>query len=169
MSTITSRRRIYSSDDILNEETFPPTLAMSEASYQSERVEEKGTTYPTEIPKQDSTTSARRENTIIAEIHLPSKSSVEEQRPPTLSSLHSLSTQMESTRVSASLPRSYQRADTARLTSVVTPRPFGSQSRGISSLPRSYTVNVFPAHLLSSQEQNVSELVQKFELYMLDV
>ncbi|XP_070376086.1 LIM domain only protein 7 isoform X17 [Equus asinus] len=141
MSTITSRRRIYSSDDILNEETFPPTLAMSEASYQSERVEEKGTTYPTEIPKQDSTTSARRENTIIAEIHLPSKSSVEEQRPPTLSSLHSLSTQMESTRVSASLPRSYQRADTARLTSVVTPRPFGSQSRGISSLPRSYTMD----------------------------
>uniref|UniRef100_F7B3E0 LIM domain 7 n=1 Tax=Equus caballus TaxID=9796 RepID=F7B3E0_HORSE len=141
MSTITSRRRIYSSDDILNEETFPPTLAMSEESYQSERVEEKGTTYPTEIPKQDSTTSARRENTIIAEIHLPSKSSVEEQRPSTLSSLHSLSTQMESTRVSASLPRSYQRADTARLTSVVTPRPFGSQSRGISSLPRSYTMD----------------------------
>ncbi|XP_014637283.1 PREDICTED: LIM domain only protein 7 [Ceratotherium simum simum] len=141
MSTITLRRRIYSDDDILNEEKLPSTLAMSEMSYQSQREEEKGTTYPTEIPKQDSTTSAKREETITAETQLPSKSSLEEQGPASLSSLRSLSTQMEMTRVSASLPRSYQRADTARLTSVVAPRPFGSQSRGISSLPRSYTMD----------------------------
>uniref|UniRef100_A0A671KJ81 LIM domain only protein 7-like n=1 Tax=Sinocyclocheilus anshuiensis TaxID=1608454 RepID=A0A671KJ81_9TELE len=38
--------------------------------------------------------------------------------------------------VSASLPRSYQRSDSARLTSVVTPRPFGTQSNRIASLPR---------------------------------
>uniref|UniRef100_A0A673I6X6 LIM domain only protein 7-like n=1 Tax=Sinocyclocheilus rhinocerous TaxID=307959 RepID=A0A673I6X6_9TELE len=38
--------------------------------------------------------------------------------------------------VSASLPRSYQRSDSARLTSVVTPRPFGTQSNRITSLPR---------------------------------
>ncbi|KAB0407620.1 hypothetical protein E2I00_016248, partial [Balaenoptera physalus] len=141
-STITSRRRrLYSSDDGVNEEKLPPMLTMSEAGSQSERVEEKGTTYPTEIPKQDSTTFAKREATLTAEIQLPSKSPVEEQPPASLSSQHSLNTQMESTRVSATLPRSYQKTDAARLTSVVAPRPFGSQSRGISSLPRSYTMD----------------------------
>ncbi|XP_045062455.1 LIM domain only protein 7 isoform X3 [Coregonus clupeaformis] len=42
-------------------------------------------------------------------------------------------------RVSASLPRSYMRSDSARLTSVVTPRPFGSQSTRVASLPCAYT------------------------------
>lgn len=140
-STVPSRRRMYSFDDVLDEEKRPPTLTVSEASYQSERVEEKGTTYPSEILKEDSTTFAKRENSVTTEIQLPSQSPVEEQRPASLSSLRSLSTQMESTRVSASLPRSYQKTDTIRLTSVVTPRPFGSQTRGISSLPRSYTMD----------------------------
>uniref|UniRef100_A0A8C6EIZ1 LIM domain 7 n=1 Tax=Microcebus murinus TaxID=30608 RepID=A0A8C6EIZ1_MICMU len=139
--TITVRRRMYSYDDVLNEENLPSILTMSEASYQSERVEEKGTTYPTEIPKEDSTTFAKREDNITAEIQLPSKGPEEEQHSASLSAQRSLSTQMASTRVSASLPRSYQKTDTARLTSVVTPRPFGSQSRGISSLPRSYTMD----------------------------
>ncbi|KAM8855711.1 LIM domain only protein 7-like isoform 5-T5 [Spinachia spinachia] len=44
-------------------------------------------------------------------------------------------------RVSASLPRSYQRADSARLTSVVAPRPFGTQSSRLSSIPRAFTVD----------------------------
>ena len=146
-STITSRSRIYSDGDVLNEDTLPPALTMSEASPQSERVEEKATTFPTEIPEQDSTTLVKREDTLPAEIQRPPKSPMEEQRPASVSSLHSLSTHLESTRISASLPRSYQKTDTARLTSVVTPRPFGSQSRGISSLPRSYTVkNVFSVH-----------------------
>lgn len=43
-------------------------------------------------------------------------------------------------RVSASLPRSYQRSDSARITSVVTPRPFGAPSTKVASLPRAYTV-----------------------------
>ncbi|XP_040122821.1 LIM domain only protein 7 isoform X6 [Oryx dammah] len=141
MSTVTSRRRLYSFDDGLNEEKLPPVLPMPEAYSQSERVEEKGTTYPTEIPKQDPTTFAKREATVTAEVRFPSRSPVEEQRPASLSSQHSLNTQMELTRVSATLPRSYQKTDAARLTSVVTPRPFGSQSRGISSLPRSYTMD----------------------------
>ncbi|XP_044783163.2 LIM domain only protein 7 isoform X11 [Bubalus bubalis] len=141
MSTVMSRRRLYSFDDGLNEEKLPPVLPMPEAYSQSERVEEKGATYPTEIPKQDSTTFVKREATLTAEVQFPSRSPVEEQRPASLLSQHSLNTQMESTRVSATLPRSYQKTDAARLTSVVTPRPFGSQSRGISSLPRSYTMD----------------------------
>ncbi|KAK2493487.1 hypothetical protein MC885_018155, partial [Smutsia gigantea] len=141
VSTIKSRRRMHSDDDVLNEEKLSPMLSMSEASYQSESVEEKGTAHPTEIPKQGSTTFAKWEDSVTAEIQLPSKSPVEEQCPASLSSHHSPSTQMESTRVSASLPRSYQKTDTVRLTSVVTPRPFGSQSKRISSLPRSYTMD----------------------------
>ncbi|KAL1267981.1 hypothetical protein QQF64_033344 [Cirrhinus molitorella] len=43
--------------------------------------------------------------------------------------------------VSASLPRSYQKSDSARITSVVTPRPFGTQSNRIASLPRAFTVD----------------------------
>lgn len=140
-SIVTSSERICSSSDVLDEDKLPLTLTMSEASHQSERGEAKGTTYPTEIPKQDSTTFVKREDTLTAEIQLPSASPTEEQRPASLSSQRSLTTQMESTRVSASLPRSYQKTDTARLTSVVTPRPFGSQSRGISSLSRSYTMD----------------------------
>ncbi|XP_068186030.1 LIM domain only protein 7-like isoform X12 [Antennarius striatus] len=44
-------------------------------------------------------------------------------------------------RVSASLPRSYQRSDSARITSVVTPRPFGTQTSHITSLPRAFTMD----------------------------
>ncbi|KAM4608928.1 LIM domain only protein 7-like isoform 1-T1 [Polymixia lowei] len=44
-------------------------------------------------------------------------------------------------RVSASLPRSYQRSDSARLTSVVAPRPFRPQSTHITSLPRTVAMD----------------------------
>ncbi|XP_035809534.2 LIM domain only protein 7 isoform X4 [Amphiprion ocellaris] len=44
-------------------------------------------------------------------------------------------------RVTASLPRTFQRSDSARLTSVVTPRPFGTQSSRITSLPRAFTMD----------------------------
>ncbi|KAM5288611.1 LOW QUALITY PROTEIN: LIM domain only protein 7 [Ctenodactylus gundi] len=139
-SALMSRRRMYSSDDV-NDEGLPATLSLSQASYQSERVEEKGT-YPTEIPKEDSPTLTESQfDDAGAEIQFPSSSLPEEQRPAAVSSQHSLSIGMESARVSSSLPRSYQKTDTARLTSVVTPRPFGTQSRGISLLPRSYTMD----------------------------
>lgn len=60
--------------------------------------------------------------------HQPQLSSMESNPPAT-------------SRVSASLPRSYQRSDGARLTSVVAPRPFGTQPSRISSLPRVFTVS----------------------------
>uniref|UniRef100_A0A3B4CCS8 LIM domain 7a n=1 Tax=Pygocentrus nattereri TaxID=42514 RepID=A0A3B4CCS8_PYGNA len=49
--------------------------------------------------------------------------------------------QPEVAQVSASLPRSYRRSDSARLTSVVTPRPFGTQSNRVASMPRAYTMD----------------------------
>uniref|UniRef100_A0A8D2C7G6 LIM domain 7 n=1 Tax=Sus scrofa TaxID=9823 RepID=A0A8D2C7G6_PIG len=166
-STVTLNRRLYSSDDGLNEEKLPSTLMMSEASSQSEGAEEPGTTYPSDMPKQNSTAFANRKAPLRDETQLSSKSPVEEQRPASLSSQHSLNTQMESVAVSASLPRSYQKTDTARLTSVVTPRPFGSQSRGISSLPRSYTMddawkyNGDGDSVKRTQNSSVSTSVQK--------
>lgn len=60
--------------------------------------------------------------------HQPQPSPMES-NPPALS------------RVSASLPRSYQRSDGARLTSVVAPRPFGTQPSRITSLPRAFAVS----------------------------
>ncbi|KAM5147154.1 LIM domain only protein 7 isoform 8-T8 [Callospermophilus lateralis] len=137
-STITSRR-MNSSDDVLSDEELPATLTQSEASYQSERVEEEGTTHPPETPKEEPITFMERQDSVASEVQFPSTSSAE--YPASLSSQRSLSMQIESTRVSSSLPRSYQKTDTARLTSVVTPRPFGTQSRGISSLPRSFTMD----------------------------
>ncbi|KAJ8012567.1 hypothetical protein DPEC_G00044200 [Dallia pectoralis] len=44
-------------------------------------------------------------------------------------------------RVSSSLPRGYVRSDSARLTSVITARPFGNQSSRVASLPRAYTMD----------------------------
>ncbi|XP_056411498.1 LIM domain only protein 7 isoform X2 [Hyla sarda] len=41
----------------------------------------------------------------------------------------------------SSLPRGFQKTDTSRLSSVITPRPFGTQSKGISSFTRSYTLD----------------------------
>ncbi|XP_029397684.1 LIM domain only protein 7 isoform X5 [Mus pahari] len=210
-STITSRRRTYSSDDILDDGVPPPTVTLSETSYQMERLEDKARAHPAEMPKEDFTTFANREDSVVAEIQLASHTPEEQrlapspsaeprqaslssaelhqvplpsaepcqapllsteprqtplpsaeqphqallpsaelhqaslssslQRPSSLASQQSWSTRGESTRISASLPRSYQRSDTARLTSVVTARPFGASSRGISSLPRSYTMD----------------------------
>ncbi|KAL3969720.1 ubiquitin-activating enzyme E1 C [Sarotherodon galilaeus] len=60
-------------------------------------------------------------------LHTQAQPSSMEPKPPAVS------------RVSSSLPKTYQRSDSARLTSVVTPRPFGSQPSRITSLPRGFT------------------------------
>ncbi|XP_076730870.1 LIM domain only protein 7 isoform X11 [Maylandia zebra] len=60
-------------------------------------------------------------------LHTQAQPSSMEPKPPAVS------------RVSSSLPKTYQRLDSARLTSVVTPRPFGSQPSRITSLPRGFT------------------------------
>lgn len=73
-----------------------------------------------------------------SEYKQPQHQSLMEAKPPAVS------------RVSASLPRSYQRSDSARLTSVVTPRPFGTQSSRISSLSRALTVSMKTIQLNTS-------------------
>ncbi|XP_053563889.1 LIM domain only protein 7 isoform X2 [Bombina bombina] len=56
-------------------------------------------------------------------------------------SYNSTNTESKPVRVSASLPRSYQKSDASRLSSVIAPRPFGTQSKGIASLSKSYTLD----------------------------
>ncbi|XP_072478342.1 LIM domain only protein 7 isoform X1 [Notamacropus eugenii] len=134
--------RMYSSnDEVFNETKVSPASTLTRDSYLDEG-REKEVTYGIESGKETSASLPKMEDYGTAEIQVPSQSLTEKQSSVSaLSSNHSLSTQMGPTRVSASLPRSYQKTDTSRLTSVVTPRPFGSQSRGISSLPRSYTMD----------------------------
>ncbi|XP_051839898.1 LIM domain only protein 7 isoform X3 [Antechinus flavipes] len=133
--------RMYSNDEIFNEAKMSPAPTLTRESYVNEG-REKEVTYSSESSKEDSSNLPKMENYETAEIQVPSQSLTEKQSSASaLSSNHSLNTQMGPARVSASLPRSYQKTDTSRLTSVVTPRPFGSQSRGISSLPRSYTMD----------------------------
>uniref|UniRef100_A0A8D0H774 LIM domain 7 n=1 Tax=Sphenodon punctatus TaxID=8508 RepID=A0A8D0H774_SPHPU len=94
--------------------------------------------YPAEASKE---ISQRGESYATAETEIPARSLLEEQSQAPLSTYHSVNAQTGSARVSASLPRNYQKTDTSRLTSVVTPRPFGVHSRGISSLPRAFTMD----------------------------
>nr|XP_046259275.1 LIM domain only protein 7 isoform X4 [Scatophagus argus] len=75
---------------------------------------------------------------IQAEVEAPSSGSLYKQHTQ-LSSMEPKPPEVS--RVSASLPRSYQRSDSSRLTSVVTPRPFGTQPSRITSLPRAFTMD----------------------------
>ncbi|XP_071335144.1 LIM domain only protein 7-like isoform X4 [Trachinotus anak] len=72
------------------------------------------------------------------EVEAPSSGFLYKQQPQ-LSSMEAKPPAVS--RVSASLPRSYQRSDSARLTSVVAPRPFGTQPSRITSLPRVVTMD----------------------------
>ncbi|XP_073203089.1 LIM domain only protein 7 isoform X2 [Lepidochelys kempii] len=142
MQQKSERTRMYSSDDVFSEEKHPsrPSVAKDylvekDASYSFKKNEKS---YAAQTNKEN---SQKLEIYATAETQIPSKSLLEEQSSVPLSTHHSVNAQMGSARVSASLPRSSQKTDTSRLTSVVTPRPFGVHSRGISSLPRSFTVD----------------------------
>ncbi|XP_055086741.1 LIM domain only protein 7 isoform X2 [Periophthalmus magnuspinnatus] len=67
-------------------------------------------------------------------------------------------------RVSASLPRTYQGLDSARLTSVIAPRPFGTQATRLSSLPRANTTDasVKPLNGDTSKKSSVPSRYHQF-------
>ncbi|XP_063281971.1 LIM domain only protein 7 isoform X4 [Pelobates fuscus] len=62
-------------------------------------------------------------------------------RSDTPQSYSSLNAETRPVIPSASLPRSYQKTDTSRLSSVITPRPFGIHSKGITPLYKSFTLD----------------------------
>ncbi|NXG81527.1 LMO7 protein, partial [Stercorarius parasiticus] len=135
------RRWTYSlNDDVFSEEKAPSTRSAAK-----DYLLEEDTSYSTKDSKSAYATQPRKENlpesSAAREAPAPPKSLAEEQSSTLLSTRYSVNAQTGSAQVSASLPRSYQKTDTSRLTSVVTPRPFGVHSRGISSLPRSFTMD----------------------------
>ncbi|NXM74118.1 LMO7 protein, partial [Serilophus lunatus] len=126
-------------DDVFSEEKAPSTWStakdyLSEDTSYSTR--ESKSAHATQLPKEN-----LPESSAAGETPALPKSLAEEQSSALLSSRYSVNAQTGSAQVSASLPRTYQKTDTSRLTSVVTPRPFGVHSRGISSLPRSFTMD----------------------------
>lgn len=130
---------------MFSEEKAPSTAAKDWSTAKDYRLEED-TSYSTKDSKSLYSTQPSKENlpesSAAREAPVPQESLAQEreQSPALLSTRYSVNAQTGSAQVSASLPRTYQKTDTSRLTSVVTPRPFGVHSRGISSLPRSFTV-----------------------------
>ncbi|NXB26697.1 LMO7 protein, partial [Rhagologus leucostigma] len=133
-------------DDVFSEEKAPSSVAKDWSAAKDYRLEED-TSYSTKDSKSVYATQPPKENlpesSAAREAPAPPESLAEEreQSPALLSTRYSVNAQTGSAQVSASLPRTYQKTDTSRLTSVVTPRPFGVHSRGISSLPRSFTMD----------------------------
>ncbi|XP_071287160.1 LIM domain only protein 7 isoform X10 [Agelaius tricolor] len=131
-------------DDVFSEDKAPSTAAKDWSAAKDHRLEEDAS-YSTKDSKSVYTTQPPKENLLESsaarEAPAPPESLEREQSPALLSTRYSVNAQTGSAQVSASLPRTYQKTDTSRLTSVVTPRPFGVHSRGISSLPRSFTMD----------------------------
>ncbi|NXM17504.1 LMO7 protein, partial [Ploceus nigricollis] len=131
-------------DDVFSEEKAPSTAAKDWSAAKDYRYEED-TSYNTKDSKTVYATQPPKENlpesSAAREAPAPPEGLEREQSPALLSTRYSVNAQTGSAQVSASLPRTYQKTDTSRLTSVVTPRPFGVHSRGISSLPRSFTMD----------------------------
>ncbi|XP_069826734.1 LIM domain only protein 7 isoform X7 [Dendropsophus ebraccatus] len=109
---------------------------MPETEPVKEKLIEKQTPLDLDKPSK-STTSYSVKSYVKQENSFPSDTS-SLQNLPFSSSSHNA--EIKPSRLS-SLPRGFQKTDTSRLTSVVTPRPFGTQSKGISSFTRSYTVD----------------------------
>ncbi|XP_014105960.1 PREDICTED: LIM domain only protein 7 isoform X6 [Pseudopodoces humilis] len=133
-------------DDVFSEEKAPSAAAKDWSAAKDYRLEEDAS-YSIKDSRSVYTTQAPKENlpesSAAREAPAPPESLAQEreQSPALLSTRYSVNAQTGSAQVSASLPRTYQKTDTSRLTSVVTPRPFGVHSRGISSLPRSFTMD----------------------------
>ncbi|XP_038019111.1 LIM domain only protein 7 isoform X19 [Motacilla alba alba] len=131
-------------DDVFSEEKAPSTAAKDWSAAKDYHLEEdvsystndSKSVYATQPPKE-----SLPESLAAREAPAPPESLEREQSSALLSTRYSVNAQTGSAQVSASLPRTYQKTDTSRLTSVVTPRPFGVHSRGISSLPRSFTMD----------------------------
>ncbi|XP_048348275.1 LIM domain only protein 7 isoform X8 [Sphaerodactylus townsendi] len=147
-----TRNKYLSNEDVFSEEKLPSRpskdhLDANDAATSLPKNEENGK----EIDQKTETSDSRVETPVL------SKSMVGEKSQPSLPAYSSVSAPIGSVQVSASLPRSYKKSDTARLTSVVTPRPFGFHSRGISSLPRSFTMDDAPKY---NGETDVSKKAQ---------
>ncbi|KAK1170070.1 LIM domain only protein 7-like isoform X1 [Acipenser oxyrinchus oxyrinchus] len=155
----TSNRSLYASNEEVFTDEKPMSKTLRERSYTvevdtpySSQNSEVTRSTPAYHPQKDdatitattSTSKAAQSNSSVSEAagsQRTSQSPSEEQSSVSLYALNSMDTRPGVARVSASLPRSYQRPDSTRLTSIVAPRPFGTQSNRVSSLPRAVAMD----------------------------
>ncbi|XP_056245085.1 LIM domain only protein 7 isoform X9 [Seriola aureovittata] len=135
----------------------PPAAAPSQRSPASEytrtaKTEETATIVSASSTRQKVPEPRRPLSGARTEAEAPSSGFLHKQQPQ----LNSMEAKPPGvSRVSASLPRSYQRSDSARLTSVVAPRPFGTQPSRITSLPR--VISMDDSHKRVNGEVDVSK------------
>ncbi|XP_067890429.1 LIM domain only protein 7 isoform X3 [Heterodontus francisci] len=132
----TDYRKLNSSDEeVFAEEIKPPrhsyersyTVA-SETPFNSQRSETVSSAPPRQASK--SQTASELKSTV--------NDMSGKQSPVPLYSRHAMDSKTEQTRVSSSLPRNYQAPDVSRIPPVFVPRPYGTQTKKLSSLTRSY-------------------------------
>ncbi|XP_033867297.1 LIM domain only protein 7-like isoform X10 [Acipenser ruthenus] len=154
-----SNRSLYASNEEVFTDEKPMSKTLRERSYTvevdtpySSQNSEVTRSTPAYNPQKDdatitattSTSKAAQSNSSVSEAagsQRTSQSPSEEQSSVSLYAHNSMDTRPGVARVSASLPRSYQRPDSTRLTSIVAPRPFGTQSNRVSSLPRAVAMD----------------------------
>ncbi|XP_075887262.1 LIM domain only protein 7 isoform X4 [Nelusetta ayraudi] len=119
----------------------PALRSRSPVSERTARVRtEESTTVITSSSTTSSSSSSPARKPVEARYPLSRKQAVEEVQPQP----SSMEAKPPATsRVSASLPRSFQKAEGSRLSSVVTPRPFGvtTQLSHVASIPRASTLD----------------------------
>ncbi|MGH0126841.1 UNVERIFIED_CONTAM: hypothetical protein FKN15_007162, partial [Acipenser sinensis] len=146
-----SNRSLYASNEEVFTDEKPMSKTLRERSYTvevdtpySSQNSEVTRSTPAYHPQKDdatitattSTSKAAQSNSSVSEA-----AGSQEQSSVSLCVHNSMDTRPGVARVSASLPRSYQRPDSTRLTSIVAPRPFGTQSNRVSSLPRAVAMD----------------------------
>ncbi|XP_051881844.1 LIM domain only protein 7-like isoform X2 [Pristis pectinata] len=132
----TDYRKLNSSDEEVFAEEHKPQRRLFERSHTV------ATETPITFQKREPVSLVPPVQAPVRQAAIELKSTVnsmsEEQSSLPLYTRHSIDHIADQTRVSSSLPRNYQRPDVSRITPVVAPRPYGTQSKRLSSLTRSY-------------------------------
>ncbi|XP_076841525.1 LIM domain only protein 7 isoform X3 [Brachyhypopomus gauderio] len=128
-----------------NSALFKPSLVDREQAESRRREESSALFKPSLVDRQQAESRRHEESSALFKPSLVDRQQAESRRREESSALFKPSLvdrkQDAVAQISASLPRNYQKSDSTRLTSVVTPRPFGTQTSRVSSLPRAPKVN----------------------------
>ncbi|MBN3319469.1 LMO7 protein, partial [Atractosteus spatula] len=138
-TTAAESMSLHSSNEDVFTEQKPTSRALSERSYTVE-VDNPYTAQTRVAPPSTPSRSTQKEHTESSTPRVAPMPTCTPASTAASSSFRTATSPTRVARVSASLPRSYQRSDSLRLTSVVAPRPFGTQSNKIASLSRAFTV-----------------------------
>ncbi|XP_072114883.1 LIM domain only protein 7-like isoform X7 [Mobula birostris] len=145
--SFSSNQRDYRKLNSSDEEAFAEEDKPQRHSY--ERSHTVATENPFTFQKREPISSVRLFHAPVsqaeAELKTTVNSMLEEQSSLPLDTHQSMDYKVNQPRVSSSLPRNYQKPNVSRITPVVAPRPYGTQSNRLSSLTRSYPRRDEPA------------------------